>query len=97
MAAADDLKSPAISVMLRLLEREPMNMRRFSDACQSSPDRARKTLDLLEEEGLIDVERRDQGRTTVLSITLTAPGRDVANHFAAVNRTLEKLRAKRAA
>ncbi|MEA3201914.1 MAG: hypothetical protein QOE90_3342 [Thermoplasmata archaeon] len=93
MADADAWESPAFRALVRLLEKEPLNMRRFGVACGASPERARRVLDALEEAGLVTVARRDQGRIQVLAITLTAAGREVATHLAAARRALDRRRA----
>lgn len=95
MVAADELECPEVSVLIRMLEGEALNMRRFIAACQSSPARGRKALAKLEEMGLVKVERLDQGATQVSSITLSAVGREFAGHLLAANGVLERAKRKR--
>gem|GEM_PF-2865291 len=95
VVAVDELGSPEVSVAIRMLEGEALNMRRFIAACQSSPARARKALSRLEELGLVRVERLDQGATQVSRISLSPLGKEVATHFAAASGAMEKAKRKK--
>jgi hypothetical protein len=89
---ADSFGSPEVSVLLRLAEEEPMNMRRFVAGCQSAPARARIALQRLKDMNLVAVEHIHQGAIEVLSIGLTKAGREVAKHLIAANREIEKAK-----
>lgn len=95
MIAADELGSPEVSVLIRMLDGEPMNMRRFSAGCRSSPARARTALARLTEMRLVEVEQLGEGAVKISQIDLTKLGREVAGHLASANRALERGKPKR--
>jgi DNA-binding MarR family transcriptional regulator len=88
VAPIDALQSPELSAILRLERDGPLNMRGFAVAAQVSPASARRVLKNLLGLKLVSVHKTRQGATQIAQIELTAAGKRVARHVAAIDALL---------
>lgn len=95
MAVLD--KPQALKVLRRLVAREPMNQREFTEASTHSPEQAKALREALERIGVLSVRGLPgHGNAGVKEIRLTPAGRAIAEHLVAVE-DLARTRLREAA
>ena len=89
----DVLERPRAARVLRLLaHKEPMNQREFTAASQHSPEQAKALRDALERAGVLSVRTLPgHGRAGIKEIRLSAAGRAIAQHLAAIAQIARSL------